>query len=284
MLTAGELRRVLREAGLRLTRRLGQHHLIDPAIAGRIVEACRLSGRETVVEIGAGLGALTEALAERAARVTALEVDAGIAALLARRLAHRSNVAVLHQDVLRFPWEEAGPAIAVGTIPYHITSQILVNLAEHRRAIPNAVLVVQREVALRLTAKPNTRAYGRLSVLGQYRWRIETVMAVPRSAFFPQPGVDSVCLALAAKEPAGLAGEDEPRFFSLVKVAFAQRRKTLVNCLGSDSPLRMSRAEAEGLLRSQGLPVSVRGEALSLAQFAQLSNALRERRRRLRAD
>ncbi len=179
-----------------------------------------------------------------------------------------------HQDILQFPWHTA-PVTVVGAIPYHITSQILVNLAEHRGAITKGMLVLQREVALRVTAQPGTKAYGRLSVLGQYSWEIERVMTVPRSAFFPQPSVDSMCLALLPKRPQAPDVQDEARFFDLVRAAFAHRRKTLVNCLGSDPAFRLSRAAAEALLESQRLPIAARGETLSLAQFAGLSNALR---------
>jgi 16S rRNA (adenine1518-N6/adenine1519-N6)-dimethyltransferase len=167
--------------------------------------------------------------------------------------------------------------IAVGAIPYQITSQILVQLAEHRQTVARAVLVVQREVAQRLTAKPGTKAYGRLSVLGQYSWTIETVLTVPRHAFFPQPAVDSTCLRLRAHPQPQPAVADERHFFALVKAAFSHRRKTLVNCLGSEPPFHLPRATAEALLRACGLPVTVRGEALSLREFARLSDGLTRR-------
>ena len=274
MLTATELKSLLRQHRLRLTKRLGQHHLIDARIAQRLVDACGLSRQDTVVEIGAGLGALTGWLAQGAGRVMAVEVDRGICALLAERMTNRTNVTVICQDIREFSWERAYGALVVGTVPYHITSPILVSLCEERGQIPKAVLVVQREVAQRLIAKPGTKAYGRLSVLGQYGWEISVAFGVPRSAFFPQPAVDSCCVRLLSRVHPPVRVDDEQRFFEVVKAAFSQRRKTLANCLSAQMSLRMSRATAEAILRDLGLPRAIRGEALSLEQFAALANAL----------
>ena len=278
MLTPSELKVFLNAHDLRLTKRLGQHHLVDRRIIERFVEACGLSRTDTVVEIGAGLGAITDSLAERAGRVIAVEVDKRIGGLLAERMAARSNVTVLCEDILTFDWERVQGAVVVGSIPYHITSPILVSLSEARRAIRRAILILQYEVARRLLAKPATKAYGRLSVLGQYGWDITSLFSVPRSAFFPQPEVDSTCLRLIARARPPVAVEQEPLFFSVVKAAFSHRRKTLVNCLSGQDGLDVRRADAETLVEQLGLPVSVRGEALSLDQFAALANALARRK------
>jgi 16S rRNA (adenine1518-N6/adenine1519-N6)-dimethyltransferase len=272
MLTASELKAVLRQRGVRLTRRLGQHHLVDAHVVARIVEACRLTSGDTVVEIGAGLGALTEPLAGRAGRVIALEVDPRICVLLAERMRPRRNVIVLCQDVLTMSWGRVRGAVVVGAIPYHITSPILVALAEHRHAVFRSLLVLQEEVARRLLARPGTKAYGRLSVLAQYCWEIRAVCAIPRSAFFPQPEVDSRCLELTTRGRPPVSLEDEPFFFDLVRSAFSHRRKTLANCLAGPEGLRLPRPEVDALLGQAGLPASVRGEALSLEQFARLAN------------
>lgn len=271
MLTAGELKTLLRTHGLRLTKRLGQHHLIDARVIERIVERCQLSPEDTVVEIGAGLGALTEPLARRAGRVIAVEVDRRIAAVLAERMRPWRNVTVACEDILQFSWARVSRVTVVGAIPYHITSPILVWLCEARHAIRKAVLLMQEEVADRLLARPGTKAYGRLSILGQYDWEIVPLLTVPRSAFFPQPGVDSRCVQLMPSGRPAAPVADEGFFFEVVKRAFSHRRKTLVNCLSEQVP----RAKMEATLRRLGLPVSVRGEALSLAQFAALADALR---------
>jgi len=275
MLSVSELKSVLGTHHLRLTKRLGQHHLIDPGLLRRIVGSCGATSRETVVEIGAGLGALTEGLAERAGRVIAVEADRGIAALLTQRMRTTANVEVRCEDILAFSWEGLEDAVVVGAIPYHITSPILVALCEHRRLIRQATLVVQREVGERLLAKPGTKAYGRLSVLGQHCWEMSKVLAVPRGAFYPQPEVDSVCLKLTRHAGDSPKSVDEPLFFAVVKAAFATRRKTLVKCLAEADGLGLTRAAAQKAVRALGLPAAVRGEQLSLEQFAALAASLK---------
>ncbi len=279
MLTASELKSLLKAHGLRLTKRLGQHHLIDAQIARRIVEACGLSFEDTVVEIGAGLGALTELLAERAARVLAVEVDRRISELLAERLAWAKRVTVLHQDILEFSWGDCdNKVVVVGAIPYHITSPILVSLSDARRVMTRAILILQEEVARRLLARPGTKSYGRLSVLAQYCWELSPLMTISRSAFFPQPEVDSRCVRLTVRPQPPVAVVDEPLFFELVKIAFSHRRKTLVNCLSTAEHIGMGHAQAETLVRELGVSGFVRGEALSLSQFAALANAIADDR------
>ena len=272
MLPASELKAFLAEHRLRLTKKLGQHHLIDERIVRRLIEACGLTGRETVVEIGPGLGALTEGLAQNAGRVIAVEVDRAIAELLRQRMAAVKNVTVEHADILAYRWTE--PVTVVGAIPYHITSPILVALSDARRMISRAILVIQREVARRLQAAPGTKAYGRLSVLGQYGWEIRTLLEVPRSAFFPQPEVDSRAVELRPRARPSTAIDNEPLFFEVVKAAFSQRRKTLANCLKAE-PLNGRRiTDPEAVIRAAGLPPGIRGEMLALDQFAALTRAL----------
>lgn len=278
MLSAAELKTLLRTHGLRLTKRLGQHHLIDAHVIRRIAERSQLSPRDTVVEIGAGLGALTEALAVRAGRVIAVEVDRGICGLLAERMRAHPNVSVVRADILEFDWARVSGAAVIGAIPYHITSPIIVSLCEARRRIRTAVLVIQEEVAERLLAKPGTKAYGRLTVLAQYGWEIDSLFPVPRSAFFPQPAVDSRCLRLCSLARPAVAVRDEPWFFAIVKAAFAQRRKTLVNCLSQERGLGLAKEQLMAALRKFGWPLAIRGETLSLAQFAPLANELRSQR------
>jgi len=274
MLTTNELKTLLQGHHLRLTKRLGQHHLVERRIVEQLLDRWELSRDETVVEIGAGLGALTEPLAQRVGRVIAVEVDRAICALLAERLAAQRQVTVRCEDILDFSWEHLKNVTVVGAIPYHITSHIVIRLCESRDHIRRALLIVQEEVAQRLLAKPGTKSYGRLSLLVQYSWDASRLLAVPRRAFFPQPRVDSSCVQLIrrGRPPAILA--NEPLFFALVKAAFSHRRKTLVNCLTSEPSLRIARPQAELLLRRVGLPATVRGETLSLAQFASLANAM----------
>src|SRR3989338_6026636 len=190
MLTVSELRSFLQAHDVRLTKRLGQHPPLGASLARRLIELIHLSPNETVVEIGAGLGALTELLSVQAGCVIVVELDWKICELLRVRLAACSNVSVLCEDILTFSWAAHQRSVVVGAIPYHITSPIIASLCDNRRAIREAWLILQSEVADRLTAAPGPKAYGRLSILGQYSWDIETVMSIPRSAFFPQQEVD----------------------------------------------------------------------------------------------
>ena len=273
MLTVAELKSLLGARGLRLTKRLGQHHLIDPGAIRRIVAECELLAGAVVVEIGPGLGALTEPLAERAQRVIAVEVDRGVAAALRERLRGHPNVEVRCADILEFPWQTVPDAVAVGAIPYSITSPILVTLCESAAIVDRAVLVMQDEVARRLAARPGTKAYGRLSVLVQYSWDVRLGFAVPKGAFFPPPAVESRCVTLRRRAAPAAAVADEALFFEVVKAAFGQRRKTLANTLIG---LRggLSRSQIQSVLAGAGLPAAVRGEALSLEQFAAVANGL----------
>ena len=274
MLATPELKRFLALHDLRLTKRLGQHHLIDTGAARRIVAACALSAHETVVEIGAGLGALTELLAERAGQVIAVEVDRGICDALRMRMANTAHVTVTCEDILQFAWTRVAGAVVVGTIPYHITAPILVALSEHANTLARAVIVCQAAVAQRLGAAPGTKAYGRLSLLAQYRWEVQALFRVPRRAFYPQPTVDSTCLRLVPRPRPTWPAENEQALFALVKAAFSERRKTLANCLSGKRAL-LARSEVERVLKELGVRPDVRGEALSLEQFVKLSNALR---------
>jgi len=274
MHTKTELLELLRGSRIRLSKRLGQHYLIDPRLTARLLDACRLTARDTVVEIGAGLGALTDGLAARAGQVTAVEVDRAVAALLARRMAASPNVHVVCQDIRAFAWERYPDSVVVGAIPYSLTSPILAMLSERTVRLRAGWLGVQKEIAARLTAKPGTKAYGRLTVLVQYRFAVARVMAMPRQAFFPVPAVDSVWLRLTPRAPQAFAVRDERLFFEVVRAAFSQRRKTLLNCLGQLNRIRLTRQQAQDALRAAGLPAGIRGEALSMEEFAKLANMI----------
>ena len=274
MHTKTELLSLLRAHRLRLSKRLGQHYLIDSRVATRLVDHCRLSPEDTVVEIGAGLGALTGFLASRVKQVIAVEIDHGIADVLKARLADHPNVRVLCQDILAFDWSGYPGCKVVGAIPYPITSPILVTLCETPQAIPEVWLALQHEVASRLVAVPGTKAYGRLTILVQYRYGASSVMRIPRQAFFPQPRVTSTWVSLRARASPRALVQNEPLFFSVVRAAFSQRRKTLLNCLGCLERPRLDREQAAEAIHRAGLAARVRGEELSLAAFARLTDAV----------
>ena len=191
-------------------------------------------------------------------------------------MAAHPNVEVRCEDILAFPWAQHPGCRVVGAMPYLLTSPILVMLAERPVPIADAWLGMQREVADRLTARPGTKAYGRLTILVQYRFTVEQVLRMGRQAFFPPPAVGSAWVHLTPRPPAA-AVEDERVFFDVVRAAFSQRRKTLLNCLGQLTGVRVSREQAQQALEAAGLPAGVRGEALSLEEFARLANVMSRR-------
>lgn len=268
MLKTRPLKEFLDAHDARLTKRLGQHHLVDAHAIARALSPLTLLPGETVVEIGPGLGALTEPLAKRWAHVIAVELDRKMAELLRQRLQAYPQVEVICQDFLAYAWPSGPLVTVVGAIPYQVTSDILIALCAHRARIRQALLIMQKEVAARLGAGPGTKAYGRLSLLMQYSWQVKRVCEIPRTAFYPSPRVDSTCVHLLPHASPPVAVRDEAAMFALIKAGFAQRRKTLLNSAKAAYP------ELPQALARAGLSPMIRAEALSLPQFAALTNEL----------
>ena len=269
---------LLNRLGLRPKKALGQHFLVHPHQARRIVAALSLTGEDTVVEIGAGLGALTSLLAPAARRVIALERDPELARFLAEELLVESlGVQVVCQDVLEFDFpgaaREAGrPLAVVGNLPYQITSPLLFGLIRDATAIAQAVLMMQMEVGARLLASPGTKDYGILSVLVQYHFRVNRLFSLSPGNFYPPPQVDSVVLRLVP-ETAAPAALDAALLHQVVKAAFGHRRKTLNNTLVSGAAaLGLSPEAMRATLAELDIDLKRRGETLSTAEFVALSN------------
>jgi 16S rRNA (adenine1518-N6/adenine1519-N6)-dimethyltransferase len=277
-------RTVLRRLGLRPEKARGQHFLIHPHQSRRIVTALELTPEDLVVEVGPGLGALTVFLAQEAGRVVALELDPSLAAYLREELfAGNLRVEIRCQDVLRFDFlglaRQAGkPLVVAGNLPYQITSPLLFKLAEEKAALSRAVLMMQQEVGLRLTAPPGAKDYGILSVLLQYHFAMSRLFSLGPANFYPPPQVTSVVMRFIPRQPDPPA-RDEAFFTRLVKAAFAARRKTLRNTLAVRAPA-LGLAAEEVLAAFQALDIDPgrRGETLSVSQFVLLSNALLARR------
>jgi len=269
---------LLLRLGLRPKKALGQHFLLHPHQARRIVTAMNLTGEETVVEIGAGLGALTGLLALAARRVIALERDPELARFLAAELlADTPGVQVICQDVLEFDFlgaaREAGrPLAVVGNLPYQITSPLLFTLIRDATAINQAVLMMQLEVGARLTASPGAKDYGILSVLVQYHFRVTRLFVLSPGNFYPPPQVDSVVVQLVPETPVQVA-LDAALLHQVVKAAFGHRRKTLNNTLVSEAAaFGLSPEAMRALLTELNLDLQRRGETLSVAEFVAVSN------------
>ena len=258
-------------------RTLGQHFLADHRVRRRIVDALRLQQEQLVVEIGAGRGALTKLLAERAGRVAAIEVDPRLAALLRKQFAQQPRVRVVEADILKLPLpslvSELGytRAHAVGNLPYYITSPILMRLFGCADWLEQIVVMVQREVAERLTAGPGGRDYGMLSVTTQYHTHPELLFHIHPGAFRPPPKVESALVRMVvARRDTELGIDDRQGFFAFVRVCFQQKRKTLRNNLKGRYPAEQISSALETLGQGSG----TRAEMLSLAQFAALYKLL----------
>jgi 16S rRNA (adenine1518-N6/adenine1519-N6)-dimethyltransferase len=268
----GAVRRELARLGRGPRKRLGQHFLVQPGIAQRIVELARLGGKERVVEIGPGLGALTDRLAARAADLWLVEVDADLAQRLRVRYADRRHVHVVEADVLAVDFPALlGPgstAVVVANLPYNIATAVLAKLLADPRCFARLVVMVQREVAERLRAQPGGKAYGVLSVLTQFAARVHSGMRVGPGAFVPPPKVDSEVIVVEPHREPPVPVRDPLLLRRVVTTAFGQRRKQLANSL------RPLCANAAGLLQSVGIDPARRPETLSLAEFAALTDAL----------
>ena len=266
--------------GLRPRKRWGQNFLCDRNVLDRISGAALLEPKEQVLEIGAGLGALTRSLADSASYVTAVEIDRLLEPILRETLADKPNVRVVYDDFLKVDLPAllddafgVDSGVVVANIPYYITTPILERLLEHKRRIKRIILLVQHEFAQRMVASPGTKAFGAMSIFAQYHARVEIVMTVSRNCFLPSPEVDSAVIRLTPVTPGTVEVKDESRFFKVVRSAFQQRRKTLSNTLVSGGVLH-SRKSAESVLSAAGIDPTRRGETLSLEEFARLSDCI----------
>lgn len=264
--------RILKHFGLRASHRLGQNFLIAPAVVEGILLAAEIQPGDRVLEIGPGIGTLTQALAEAGAIVTAVELDKKLPAVLAETLKGYDNVTIVPGDILKVDIEAlmgGEPFKVVANLPYYITTPILLALLERKLNISLLVTMVQKEVAERMTAAPGGKDYGALSVAVQYYTEPDIVLTVPPKSFHPAPEVDSVVIRCRRREAPPVDCRDEKMFFRVARASFGQRRKTLVNALKGAGFLKddVDRAAA-----AAGLDLGRRGETLSLEEFARLAD------------
>ena len=270
----GVTKHILRAFDLRASRRLGQNFLISPGVVRAVVEAAEIENGDRVLEIGPGIGTLTQGLLEAGAEVTAVELDKKLPAVLAETLRGYEHLKVVQGDILKTDIPALmgdQPFKVAANLPYYITTPILLSLLEQSLPITHIVTMVQKEVAERMTARPGGKDYGALSVAVQYHTEPEIVLDVPPSCFFPAPEVDSAVIACTVRQTPAVAVQDEKLFFRVVKASFGQRRKTLSNAL---KPLGFSKAQIEDALLGAGIDSTRRGETLSLEEFAAIANKL----------
>lgn len=264
---------ILKAFGLRMSKKLGQNFLIDARIVQGIVEAAEIEPGDRVLEIGPGIGTLTQGLAEAGADVTAVELDKKLPTVLKETLKAYDNVRIVPGDILKVNIPEImgdAPFKVAANLPYYITTPILMTLLERRLPITHMVTMVQREVAERMTAKPGSRIYGALSVAVQYYTEPQIVLDVPPRSFIPAPEVMSVVVSCRVRKEPAVAVQDEKLFFRVVKAAFGQRRKTLMNALKGGG---FSKEAVRDALEQSGIDPTRRGETLTLEEFGRLADA-----------
>jgi 16S rRNA (adenine1518-N6/adenine1519-N6)-dimethyltransferase len=265
---------ILRSFNIHMSKRLGQNFLIDEDIVQGIVDAVGIEPGDLVLEIGPGIGTLTQGLAEAQAEVTAVELDRKLPAVLAKTLEGYDNVRVIQGDILKTDIPSlmgAGPYKVAANLPYYITTPIIMALLEQRLPISSLVTMVQKEVAERMVASPGTKDYGALSVAVQYYTKPCIVLDVPPRSFIPAPEVNSVVIRCEVRKEPPVKAIDEKMFFRVVKAAFSQRRKTLNNALKT---MGVEKDTVKQVLESANIDGIRRGETLSLEEFATIANVI----------
>jgi 16S rRNA (adenine1518-N6/adenine1519-N6)-dimethyltransferase len=267
----------LQPAPLRPKKRFGQHFLISPTVLGGILRLAELTSDDMVLEIGAGTGTLTEALAGRVRRLLAIELDRDLIMALRQRFARQPQVEIIHADALHFDFARLDePVKVVANLPYGTAVPILMRLLEAASRLRLAVVMLQREVAERLCAKPATKAYGSLTLMAQWYAVVEKGFNVPPSAFSPPPKVVSTVIKLTPRPQPPVPVQDEGWLFRVIRGGFGQRRKTLVNALAAAFQHRVEPHVLRQILATVGIDAGRRGETLTLLEYARLADALRE--------
>lgn len=272
---------VLQRHNFTFQKKYGQNFLVDPNVLERVMDAAGVSGEDCVLEIGPGIGTMTQLLAERAGKVVAVEIDRNLIPILEETLAPYSNVTVINEDILKLDVEETirvrgegRPVKVVANLPYYITTPIIMSLLEGGAPLESITVMVQKEVAERMQAGPGTKDYGALSLAVQYYSRPEVVANVPPNCFIPRPNVGSAVIRLTRYGTPPVQAADPGKLFAVIRASFNQRRKTLANSLANAPGLPASRERVTRILEEMGLPAMIRGEALTLEQFAALSDRL----------
>ena len=264
-------------------KKFGQNFLIDTHVLEKIISAAGITKNDCVLEIGPGIGTMTQYLAENAGHVVAVEIDRNLIPILKETLADYDNVTVINEDILRVDikalaeeYNGGKPIKVVANLPYYITTPIIMGLFESGVPIDNITVMVQKEVADRMKEGPGSKDYGALSLAVQYYAEPEIVANVPPNCFLPRPNVGSAVIRLTRHKEMPVEVKDPALMFKIIRASFNQRRKTLQNGLGNASELPYTKEQIAAAIAEMGLTPTIRGEALSLAQFAQLSDILGE--------
>ncbi len=269
---------IIKKYDFSIQKRYGQNFLIDEHVLGKIIDAANVGEGDNVIEIGPGLGTMTQRLCSRAKKVVAIEIDRQLIPILEETLSEYDNVKVINADVLKTDMAQliaeefdTDDVKVVANLPYYITTPIVMDLLEKHLPIKDITIMVQKEVAMRMQAGPGTKDYGALSLAVQYYADTYIAANVPPNCFIPRPKVGSCVIRLTVRKKPEINVTDENLLFDLIRAAFNQRRKTLVNAIVNYDRLSFTRADVEEALKQMDLPLTVRGEALDLEKFAALA-------------
>ncbi|MGN0436676.1 MAG: 16S rRNA (adenine(1518)-N(6)/adenine(1519)-N(6))-dimethyltransferase RsmA [Wujia sp.] len=270
---------IIKKYNFAFQKRFGQNFLIDGHVVSKIVKAAEITRDDIVLEIGPGIGTMTQYLAEAAGHVYAVEIDKNLLPVLDETLSEYDNVTVINEDILKVDINALiqDTIKVVANLPYYITTPIIMGLFENNIPASSITVMVQKEVAERMQAKPGTKDYGALSLAVQYYAEPYIVANVPPNCFMPRPNVGSAVIRLRRWENPPVKVEDEKLMFRLIRASFNQRRKTLQNGINNSPDLQFTKEQVVEALKEMGLPETVRGEVLTLEQFAALSNILKNR-------
>lgn len=273
---------VLQKYQFHFQKKFGQNFLIDTHVLDRIMEAAEVCGDDFVLEIGPGIGTMTQYLCERAREVVAVEIDKNLIPILEETLKEYHNVEIVNDDILKMDIAALArqrnsekPIKIVANLPYYITTPIIMGLFESHVPIESITVMVQKEVADRMQASPGSKDYGALSLAVQYYARPKIAANVPPNCFMPRPAVGSAVICLTRHREPPVKAEDEKLMFSVIRASFNQRRKTLANGLNNAPDIPLSKERIQQSILALGVSVNVRGETLSLKQFAELSNIIK---------
>lgn len=273
---------ILRKYNFNFQKKYGQNFLIDANILDKIIDAAGIDQSDCVLEIGPGIGTMTQYLCENAREVVAVEIDKKLIPILEQdTLSSYDNITIINEDILKVDINaivqeknNGNPIKVVANLPYYITTPIIMGLFESHVPLESITIMVQKEVAERMQVGPGTKDYGALSLAVQYYARPEVMMTVPASCFMPRPNVDSAVIKLTRHDDPPVTVLDEKLMFDIIRASFNQRRKTLVNGLGNAAGLNVNKEQVLSVLEKMGLPPTIRGEALTLREFAELADLL----------
>lgn len=274
MHSTSQLKALLKKENIKIKKCLGQNFLVDEKYLNHIINSCNIKREDYVIEIGPGLGVLTESLSSICKQLIAIEFDKRFCSFLKSQ--RYKNVEIVCADILKYNIKSASERFGtkfkvIGNLPYYITSPIIVYLIDNRKYIESAFITVQKEVAERLTSPPGRKSYGSLSCLVQFYTRPQVLFSMPKKAFYPQPEVESALVRLEFLKEPSVKVKDESLYFKIIKAAFGKRRKTILNALSTSNIFNIDKEQISRILSNSGIDPNRRGETLSLEEFARIT-------------